>query len=44
MKTLADESKKVNAVKAISALDIQIKAGKEALEKWKEFYKELENK
>jgi polysaccharide pyruvyl transferase WcaK-like protein len=41
-KTLGDDSKKDNAMKALTALNEQVKAGKEALSKWEEFYEELE--
>jgi len=40
-KTLEDENKKENAIKAIGAIEQQIQAGKEALKVWEEFLNEL---
>ena len=42
MKTLIDPAKSDNAMKAISALESQVAAGKEALKAWEELYEELE--
>jgi intracellular sulfur oxidation DsrE/DsrF family protein len=41
-KTLIDDEKKENAMKALSALNMQVKACNEQLKAWEEFYEELE--
>jgi len=38
---LEDKNKKENAIKALTALDTQIKASHELLKVWKEFYNKL---
>lgn len=39
--TLGDEDKKENAIKALTALDTQLKASHELLKVWTEFYNKL---
>ena len=40
-KTLVDKDKKENAIKALTALNQQIEAGKAALKSWEEYYDSL---